>query len=434
MGISTNVSSLKDLCKKKAFEHPEALNHSKLIFDDPKDSIKKVFSEALFYDENGVILETLRNATLIELKFDEKQFTHGKCIKDKCEIILGKSKKEYYFTKASKKDIPKNFQLYFADVNLNLKRVGMRNTLDSILIHEFYHLNNFFIEPDFWHYLKTPSWNEDMHNLEEERTILEGENPYLKNCGKPKRVDHMGCDYPSYLEMLDKSKDEQKKAFIDYLKNGACLDVLKLNEQFKNKEIEELLEVFASGENCIYQGFIELILSLIIERQLDINFSNPRWYNLYNHCLINTSTIDQFHELQKFKNESDRVYVDSLSNIRDKDGNTLMHLQIEQGSEQKAIKLLLDITPEELANFLNIKNKFGKTIIYSAYKKEYFTLLDRILEIKNIKLELCLILLKESALKCKQIVRKALPYLILTAGIGTAAYHSYLNTQQEEDF
>ena len=318
MGISTNVSSLKDLCKKKAFEHPEALNHSKLIFYDPKDSIKKVFSEALFYDENGVILETLKNArTLIELKFDEEQFTHAKCNSDKCEIVLGKNNKKYYLTGASKEDIPKKFEKYFADINL-LKQVGMKNTLDSSLIHEFYHLNNYFTKSNFRLYLKTPpSKDEAMFNLEEERTILKGENPYLVNRKKPKRVDHLGCDYPSYLEMLDKPKDEQKKAFIEYLKYGAHLDVLNLKEQFEGKELIEFLEVFASGRNYRYQGFIELILSLI--RELDINFSNPRWYNLYNHCLINTSTIDQFHELQKFKNESDRVYVDSLSNIRDKD-------------------------------------------------------------------------------------------------------------------
>lgn len=234
----------------------------------------------------------------------------------------------------------------------------------------------------------TPSSIKDMDNKEEERTILEGENLYHKEKGEPERIDHGSCIYPPYRKMLNKSKAEQKKAFLNYLVFGSHLDAIKLSEQFSNEDLEEILcqndvmsSKIANWKNLKSSSecFLQLLLALIKERKLNINFSAPRWNNLYAFCLINIQTNDQFIMLQEFKNDINpkKVSID-LSNKENRTVN-IIKLVLEAGAfeilknqdqyDQTALSWAIGNGFEDLA--LEISQKIPESILVDLLKMHH---------------------------------------------------------------
>lgn len=303
----SSVPSLKSLSKQAIFKNP------KLKIDDPYDlgNCKGILESALDINEAVLIIgNTLEKAKKITLKFDRTNLGSMASTNDKKFKIIFGNEDKYYNIKASKDEVDEKFLKYFNPEEL--KKIGEKFTQDQILVHEFYHILNNCIDPNYLKVSETPSSKRDMHTIEEERTIENGENSYLKALKRPERVDHLNSEFPPYTKMLNKSKEGQKRAFAYYLGAGCHVDALNLSEKLTKEEIEEILTSYSPQIDswgrlhirAFSENFLDILFALIEERGLKIDFSDPKYNDLYNICLMNIHTKDQSVNLQNLKDNN----------------------------------------------------------------------------------------------------------------------------------
>ena len=288
------------------------LEHPKLEFHDSNGFCERIFQKAL----NSQIATSALYAALQNPRIKTYQIIYNPDIfggqlnryDHIVQIILGRE--FYYHTRAAQDEMPKKYLKYFKPDEL--KKVAGLYPIDAALIHELCHVQHMTEnESSFDAASRISSAQNDMDNEEESVTILHGESAYLEELGKPKRVDHRSSLLPGYQTLLERQDLSQyifrmklQEAFKHYLVNGLHLDAIMVSEKLTNREIEVAL-IWIKSEKIVSEYFLEILLAIIEERGLNINFSDPKWFNLLKACLRYILTFDQFEKLDKLGADRD---------------------------------------------------------------------------------------------------------------------------------
>ncbi|NGX29070.1 MAG: hypothetical protein K940chlam1_01263 [Candidatus Anoxychlamydiales bacterium] len=339
----SHISSLKTLSKRAV------LNHPKLKFDDPKGYCQEALITALDSEiALSIIKEALENPRIknYQIIYDSQELGFASMDNDKICIVLGK-KGGYYHTQASVDEIPKNYSKHFKPDEL--KKIAGLFTIDQILVHEFNHAKN---SANNLAASKTCS-QKDMDSEEERVTILYIESAYLGELKKPSRVDHRESEIAGYQKILKNKYALQLKlqvALDKYLMNGLHVDAIKVTEKLTNNEIEQVL-CWIDPSMVASEYFLEIVLALIEEKDLNINFSDPNWTALLNACLRHIPTYEQFNKLENLGADKEM-----LLDRRGELSATLKEKieKISNNNFNRIIKLTSAFSDIELVRFLQI--------------------------------------------------------------------------------